>query len=214
MQGVDGQRQQVRVDPPAHRQLRAAVPVHIAVSHAVNGGAAALNNGGEIIGVLLGIEDIDLQRLLVPGVSEEGNGLLPAVPVQVRQLHRLEVGAGDGSRVLRAAAQDGVDAVVQLRVLGRQLGQAVQVLGIEGKPRAAAGGAGQQQRQRPRRQDCPNPPSHTHAPLHSARPGPAGAALKIKTEKSEIQQQRIPLQRDRTGIRPVRSFRKRTLTDI
>ena len=150
VQGVNRKGLKLGVDPPAHNELRPAVPVQVGVHHAVHRGAAALVDGGLLIAVPLGGENIDFQGPLVLRLAEKGHGLLLAVSVQVRQLDGLDVGAGGGRGVFRAVFQDLVELGVQLRVFGGQLRQGVKLLRVElnGQAAAAAEGGGQQQRRR------------------------------------------------------------------
>ena len=150
VQGVNREGLELGVDPPAHDDLRPPVPVQVRVDHAIDGRAAALDDGGLLIAVLLGGEDIDFQGLFVLRLAEEGDGLLLPVSVQVRQLHGLDVGAGRGGGVLRAVLQNGVEPGVQLRVLGGQLRQGVKLLGVELEVEPAAAAQGQRQQQRRR----------------------------------------------------------------
>ena len=121
------------VHPPAHRQLHDAVSVHIGIGNAVNGSAAALDNRGLLIALPLDPEDVDLQRLFLRALAEKSHSLLCAVPVQIHQLHRLDIAAGQRGSIFRAVTEDGVDLIFQLRVFLRQLRQTVQVLhpGVE-----------------------------------------------------------------------------------
>ena len=149
-QGVNRQGLKLRADPPAHNQLRPPVAVQVAVDHAVDRRAAALDDGGLLIAVLLGGEDIDFQGLFILRLAEEGQGLLLPVAVQVRQLHGLDVGPGRGGGVLRAVLQNRVEPGVQLRVFGGQLREGVKLLGVELDMKAAAAAEDQGQRQRRR----------------------------------------------------------------
>ena len=150
IQRVDREGLQLGVDPPAHDKLRPAVAVQVRVHHAVDGGAAALDYGGLLIVVSLSGKNIDFQGLFILRLAEEGHRLLLSVPVQVRQLHGLNVRAGGGGGVLRAAFQNGVELGVQLRVFGGQLRQGIQLLRVKlnVETAAAAEGRGQQQRRR------------------------------------------------------------------
>ena len=163
VQGIDGEGLELGVDPPAHNQFRPAVPVQVAVHHAVHRRAAALDDGGLLIAVPLGGEDVDFQGLLVLRLAEEGHSLLLPVPVQVRQLDGLDVGPGGGGGVFRAIFQDGVKLGVQLRVLGGQLREGVQLLGIKLNVEPAA--AAERRRQQQRRRQGPYSPAH-----HAASP--------------------------------------------
>ena len=53
-----------------------AVAIHIQVRHTVDRRTAALNQGRLFIGVLVGLENIDLERFLLAAAAEEGQSLL------------------------------------------------------------------------------------------------------------------------------------------
>ena len=81
MNGKDGEHLHLRSHLPAHQDLLAAVAVQIPVVHAVDGGAAALDDGALGVALLRPLIDIDLQRPLVAAPAEKGQGLLLPVAV-------------------------------------------------------------------------------------------------------------------------------------
>ena len=70
-----------------------------------------------------------------------------SVAVQVRQLDGLDVGAGGGGGIFRAVLQNGVEPGVELCVLGGQLRQGIELLGVELHVEAAAAAEDQGQQQ-------------------------------------------------------------------
>ena len=153
-EGIHHQRLQVGGHAPAHDQLRVPIAVQIIVADAVNGSAAALDHVGELISLVLGGKNADFQGLFIGVIAEKCHRLLLPVPVQVLQLHRLDVAAGDRCGILRSVGQNGIDAVVQLRVFRGELGQAVQLLGGDGK--SAPTGHQRRQQQQPCHQYFPH----------------------------------------------------------
>ena len=136
-----------------------AVAVQVPVVHAVNRGAAALDDGALGVAALRPLVDIDLQRPLVAAPAQEGQSLLLTVAVQVHQLQRLQVGARRGGGVLRPGLDELADGVVQLGVLRRELGQGVEVLRRRRQIQRAAGeGPHETQRRQQRREK----PFHAH----------------------------------------------------
>ena len=130
---------------PAHGQFLAAIPVQIRIIDAVNGSSASLDQIRLLIGVTFGGKNINLQRLFIRRITEKRQGLLPAIAIQIHQLHRLDIRTGGRRGILRAAAQYFINAVVQFRVFDRQGGQGIQVLRAGGQPGQFAA-AGQRQR--------------------------------------------------------------------
>ena len=130
-QGIDLQHLQFRGSLPAHGDLLLPIAVQVLVIDAVNGGAAALDQVDLLIGIAPGSENIDLHGFFITGVPEKRQCFLPAVSVQVHQLDGLDVGAGSGRGILRAAIQDLIDPTVQFRVFGWQGRQTVEVLRAE-----------------------------------------------------------------------------------
>lgn len=163
-QGVDLQHLQIHRRLPAHRQLQPAVAVQILVVDAVDRGAAALDQPGLPVAVAVGGENVDFQRLFRRGIPEERHGFRPAVAVQIHQLDRLDIRAGGGRGIFRAVFQNGAEQLVQLRVLCRQRGEAVQLLGVKGQLRHAAAGKGQHRQQHGRQQQPPADPPHILTP--------------------------------------------------
>ena len=166
-QRIHGQRLQLRAHTPADNQLRSAVPVQIIIADAVNRSTAALNRSRQLIGIPCSGKDADLQGFFIRRVTEKSQSLFPAVSVQIPQLHRLDIGSGYRCGILRAAFQDLVDLIVQLRILRRKLGKTVQLLGIKCHLdiRTAACGQPSQKGQQSDQKHCPPYPSHRVVPF-------------------------------------------------
>ena len=140
--GVDFQHLQLRGGLPAHGDFHTPVAVHVDVVDTVNRGAGTLYPEGLAVGIVLGAEDVDFQGLFVGGVAEERDRFLSAVAVEVDELYGLDIRAGRGRGVLRAAAQNFGEQTVQLGVLGGEFRERVQLLRVE-REAGAVGTAGQ-----------------------------------------------------------------------
>lgn len=106
-QCIDRKGLQLHADPPAHDDLHFPVAVHITVGHAVNGEAAALDHRHLPVAVSVSGKNINFQGLFSIALPEKGQRLLPAVPIQIHHLHRLDIAAGDRGGILRAALLNG-----------------------------------------------------------------------------------------------------------
>ena len=131
---------------PADHHLGGPAAAQVFVIDGVDGGPLALDHGVGIIGVVAALlEDVDLQGLGIAGDPEEGDGLLHPVAVDVLELDRLDVVAGQRSCVLRSQGRHGLlDAPVQALILGRRLRQSVKLLR---RVERASGGHEQQKAQ-------------------------------------------------------------------
>ena len=88
---VDGDGLDVGADLPPHDQLLPAVAGEILIVDGVNGGAAALDDGGQLIAVLTGVEHVNFQGLFTVAEAEKGQRLVLPVAVDVHHLEGLDV---------------------------------------------------------------------------------------------------------------------------
>ena len=139
---VDADGLHLCADLPADQDFPHAVSVQIVIADAVDGGAAAIDDGSLLVPVVHGLENIDFQGPLLAVDPEEAQRLVHAVSVQINHLHRRQVSSRQGGRVFRAQGQRLRQAGAQGFIFIRQLGKGVEVV-----HRCGHHAPGQQQRQ-------------------------------------------------------------------
>ena len=142
---VDGDGLDVGADLPSYDQLLPTVAGEILIVNGVDGGAAALDDGGQLIAVLTGVEHVNFQGLFTVAEAEKGQRLVPSVAVDVHHLEGLDVPPGGGSHVFVALRQQLIQLAGEGGVFRGQAGQGEQLLHGTVHPASGQQQAGQQQ---------------------------------------------------------------------